>query len=232
MSFFRAGIGKRLPRLTMVVLAAVVLTSMTAAELGAAGGEVLRPNSDDVALRAAPALDGRVIKRLGRDDRLLLFERRSDWLRVGVFGAVAVEGWVKSTEVAPQPRAKPPPAPPIPPGPEPVPRPLPVFHIHVAGTPGLKFRGSCETVGRDGQRMNRPFRGLAPEAYRVRASAVACRVDKEDFIGDLVVTLEVDGRRLASAGTSAPLNYVRVRSDGPWGRAAGWRGSKGLVVPR
>ncbi|MDX1709622.1 MAG: SH3 domain-containing protein [Rhodovibrionaceae bacterium] len=194
----------------------------------AAGGQVLHPKRADVALRAAPSGEAEVLRRLNPEARLLLFERRGDWRRVGLFGAVGVEGWVAAEDVSAPAQPAPPPEPkPI----RPEPPPLPVFLLEIGGRPALEFTGECRSVGREGSSARRPFADLVPKTYRLQARAVLCRVEKEDFRGRLKALLRRDGKIVAAAETSAPLNYVVVRSDGPWGAAAGWRGNRGLVVP-
>jgi hypothetical protein len=214
----------------LTALLVLTLSAFGSGALRAAGGDILRPLEDGVPLRAAPASDAEVLRRLDHTQRLLLYEVRGDWLRVALFGAVAVEGWVERANVGREEKSPPAPAP-KPETPK-RPPPLPVFLLQVGGQPGLKFSGECRTVERSERIARRPFEGLAPKTYRFRAKAVSCRVEKEDFLGRLEVALSRSGRVIAGAETSAPLNTVRVRSDGPWGEAAGWRGNRGLIAPR
>ncbi len=58
---------------------------------------------------------------------------------------------------------------------------------------------------------------------------MSCTVQKWDAIGRLTVTLSSDRDVVAHATTAAFFNWVRVRSDGPWGEARGLRGDQRIL---
>ncbi|MCH8154775.1 MAG: hypothetical protein IH786_05855 [Proteobacteria bacterium] len=186
-------------------------------------------------LHAAPEAGAPVVLRLDSGRKLIEFERRGVWLRVGIFGAVGREAWIHGSRVAPRPpdrRASSPPALARGPGAAVPTVPAPRsktggaarFRLQVSGTPAMKFAGECDLVGADGRSRRRTFAGLVPGRFDFSASALRCRVRKRDARGRLRVELTRDGGLIARAETRAAFNHVRVQSAGPWGAAAGVRG--------
>jgi hypothetical protein len=55
-------------------------------------------------------------------------------------------------------------------------------------------------------------------------------VRKQDAFGRLSVTLSGASGKIARAVTRAPFNWVRVRSDGPWGEAKADRGAGAVFL--
>lgn len=199
-------------------------------------GDILYVLRSDVPLRAEPRADAAVKGVMRRGQKVLEFAREAGWTRVGVFGAVGLEGWLPTAALGPNPEdadeasrgelheapgdseaAPPPPAAP------------PRFDLTIEGTPGLGYSGDCRIVAGGGT-VERSLRGLVPGRYRVDAQGLSCVVRKRDAFGRLIVTLYRDGRAIVGAETAAPFNHVRVRSDGPWGKARASRGA--IAVPR
>ena len=210
-------------------LIALLLVPFLAAEAQAGPGSQWKLLGDRGALRSAPQEDAAAVAQVGPGDRLLEFERRVDWLRVGLFGAVGVEGWIREKELLPLTLAPEPlPVAPAPEDPEPELL-ASAFVLDIAGSPALAFKAKCRVDG-DGQgRKALKFSGFVPRRLRFEAAAVSCRVRKWDAIGRLTLRLYQDGQIVASRSTAAAFNAVTVRSDGPWGKAKGSRGSVPLV---
>jgi hypothetical protein len=77
--------------LAIAALAVFLTTSMHA---WATPGEILIVTGADVALRATPGPESKIIERLDKNDRIMEFERRDGWVRGMLFGAIGREGWV------------------------------------------------------------------------------------------------------------------------------------------
>jgi hypothetical protein len=74
---------------------ALFLTALGAGIAPATPGDILLVEADEAFLRAAPQANAREILRLRAGHRLIEFERRGAWIRVGVFDAVGKVGWVR-----------------------------------------------------------------------------------------------------------------------------------------
>jgi hypothetical protein len=195
--------------------------------LRAAPGERLVVRGSEVPLREAPQADAPVVLLLGPEHRLVEFARREDWVKVGVFETVGAFGWLPAdaVEAAPAPVPLPEPEPaPIVTAPS-----LPVYHLQLSGRPALLFRATCRIIG-GGRDRTLKFDATLPKSYRWEAEAVSCRVLKMDALGHLRARLYKSDSLIASRQTTAPFNYVRVRSDGPWGGSRASRGSTGFVT--
>ncbi len=198
-------------------------------------GDVFYVEPGGAELRAAPEAAAPVVLRLDGGRKLIEFERRGVWLRVGIFGAVGREAWIHGARIAPRPADRRAPAlPALARGPGAA---APIvaapkgerggaarFRLQVSGTPAMKFAGACDLFGADGRSRRRTFAGLVPGRFDFAASALRCRVRKRDARGRLRVELTRDGGSIARAETRAAFNHVRVQSAGPWGAAAGVRG--------
>jgi len=68
-------------------------------------------------------------------------------------------------------------------------------------------------------------REFLPESYRIRAEAVSCTVTMLEYRGRISGRLYADGKLIASAEQNAIRPIVKLRSDGPWGKARGARSS-------
>jgi hypothetical protein len=104
------------------------------------------------------------------------------------------------------------------------------FTLTVSGSPAMLFRGECRMVERLGSVEHVRLRGSIPVRHKFETAALSCTIVKWDARGRLVVSLKEGGNVLARAETGAAFNWVRVRSDGPWGRAGGKRGVRRLPV--
>lgn len=223
---------------------ALALTALGAAPAAATPGDILFVEADEASLRTAPEADAPVILRLKAGRKLIEFERRDAWIRVGVFGAVGKVGWVRrelaagrepeSVEMnlpeimrgpgAARPDLAPVSAPPT------TAEPPTVFRLALTGSPALRYAGRCSLIGADGQSRRRKIAGLVRTEIEFLATAILCRVHKQDSRGRLRATLRRAGVVIAEAETTAPFNQVYVRSAGPWGVAKGVRGA--IVIPR
>jgi len=215
--------------LIVILLAPFFLAAFSGATALAGPGSQWKLLGDRGVLRAAPQVDAAVVADVGAGARLLQFERRMDWLRVGLFGAVGVEGWIREKDLLPLtllPESLPPT--PLPEDPEPE-NLASAFLLDIAGSPALAFKAKCRMHGDSQGRRKLTFGGFVPRRLRFEADAVSCRVRKWDFAGRLTLRLYQDGQVVASRSTAAAFNSVTVRSDGPWGAAKGSRGSTPLV---
>ena len=211
------------------------MAALLASAALATPGDVLYVEARGAELRAAPEPAAPVVARLADGHKLIEFERRGAWLRVGVFGAIGLVGWVREDRIVGRPLeqrgARLPevirgPGAAVPDAPAP-PRDTKGdvrFRLSVSGTPAMKFVGECDLVDAGGRSRRRDFAGLVPRRFDFTASAISCLVRKRDFRGRLRVALRRERALIARAETAAALNYVRVRSVGPWGAAGGWRG--------
>ena len=175
----------------------------------------------DAVLRAAPRSDAEAVVTLTPDHRLIEFERRDGWVRVGVFQMVGAFGWLPADRLMPVVRAPPP-------EPKPIPLPLvpsgPRFRLEISGSPAVRYRGECTLVGETGARKKVTLGGSIPDRYRFVGGALSCVVQKWDQRGRLRAGLYRGGRLIAYQDTAAAFNYVRLRSAGPWGGARATRG--------
>ncbi len=242
---------------------ALALTAFGAGAAPATPGDILFVEAGEATLRAAPEAAAPVVLRLEAGRKLIEFERRDAWFRVGVFGAVGKVGWirrdltaarepesagpdlievVRGPEVGREPdnarldlpevirgpgAARPDPA--RHPAPPTTVDPTGVFRLVVTGSTALKYAGHCDLIGADGRSRRRKIAGLVRNEIEFPATAILCRVGKQDFRGRLRVALRHAGRLVAKADTAAPFNHVVIRSAGPWGVADG---SRGAVITR
>ncbi len=223
---------------------ALFLTALGAGIAPATPGDILLVEAGEAFLRAAPEATARVILRLRAGHRLIEFERRGAWIRVGVFDAVGKVGWVRQDLVAGRepesatlnlpemlrgPGAAQPDLAPVaaPPGATEF---LATFRLALTGSTALRYVGTCDLIGPDGRSRPRKIAGLVQTEIEFLATAILCRVHKQDSRGRLRATLRRAGVLIAEAETKAPFNHVYVRSMGPWGKAKGVRGA--LVIRR
>ena len=220
--------------MTRTVLLAFVLLLAVPAGLGATPGQVHPVPDEGLELRSAPDKGAPVVRRLEAGQRLLEYERRGPWMRVGVFGGVGQEGWVPDAFLA---------ALPADPAPEEEVAPIvkeaeevivePRFLLDVTGSPALEFIGHCITVDALGERRKGEFKGIIPRKFTISGQAVRCTVQKWDARGRLQVGLYGGNTLIAYQETAAQFNWVQVFTDGPWGRAGNVRGNNPTVfLPR
>jgi hypothetical protein len=187
----------------------------------ASPGQILTVQGGSTVLRAAPRSDAKAVVTLTPDHRLIEFERRNGWVRVGVFRLVGAFGWVPADRLTPAVRAMPPEPAPAPPPPAP---PGARFRLEISGSPAVLYRGECTLVGKTAARKKITLAGSIPDRRRFVGRALSCVVQKWDERGRLRVGLYQGGRLIAYKDTAAAFNYVRVRSAGPWGGARSTRG--------
>lgn len=191
-------------------------------------GDILVVRADRTPLYNLPDTAATRVMSLAQGHKLIEFERRGDWVRVGIFGTLGKEAWVPAAALAPEARKasggaldggkaeeKA----------DEEPGDAPAFHLAISGSPAMKFAAECQVIEASGNLRRRVLAGLVPARFTFRASALLCRVRKRDSLGRLRVRLSRRGEPLAQAETAAPFNHVRVQSDGPWGKAAGIRGA-------
>lgn len=216
-------------RALLLLLMFIALTLATGPAGQATPGAVLVLREDGVALHVEGRPSAPVLLSLDRGQRLLEFRRKEGWVEVAVFGMVGVRGWLRSDAVVAEPWPSDPPPALSERAPATALRP---FELDIAGTPTLAFRATCRVLAAEGEERTHRQAGLVPARVAGEAGAVSCRVRKADAAGRLRVTLHFGESPPVSAQTRAAFNWVRLRSDGPWGEAGGWRGTVGLFVPR
>jgi len=205
------------PLLVLAFALAFLLTEVR--PLGATPGEEFTVREAGVVLRAQPRETANAVLALTPQHRLVEFERRGDWVRVGVFREVGAFGWVPAEDLVPLPRPVPKAAPTPevpPPGAEPR---APLFLLRIDGTPAVLFRGTCTLLGAGGVEKTVQLAGHIPRAYRFDAAALDCRLRKWDAFGRFWIRLFQGEQLLAERLTSGPFNQIWVRSAGPWGAA-------------
>ena len=102
------------------------------------------------------------------------------------------------------------------------------FLLNISGSPAMQYRGECRVQSAEGHIRTIEIQGFVPQRYAFEDPAVSCTVQKWDARGRLRVAL-IQGRRIiARRETAAAYNWVRVRSDGPWGEARSQRGDQGV----
>ena len=190
-------------------------------------GQILLVQDETARLRQRPDPQAQVVRDLAAGDKLIEFSRADGWVKVGVFGTLGLEGWLRAGAVEKAVFSTP--REPSTPALTPPDRPL---LLEVKGTPALEFKGRCTLIEADGGSHRLPLRGSVPRRFALEAEAASCTVEKTDAFGRLVVALSLGSELLARQETRAAFNYVQVRSDGPWGEARGLRGRVGLLVTK
>jgi len=202
-------------------------------------GDTIRPRQEEVSIYEQPDEASAVVRRLSTSDRLLEVRRQDGWVKVATHRVLGW-GWVRADDVIllRQPPQEPENSkrdgPGKPDGSEQVTENEPIYFpllLDVDGSPAVEFRGECRLITRDDGERWWKFADTIPMQYKLEAKAVACRVDKRDGFGRLRVRLVKDDHAVAWAMTTAPFNWVHVRSDGPWGAAGAGRGQLGILLP-
>ena len=217
----------------------LLLAVMPAAGPRAANGDIWQIRESSSRILAAPRAGADVVLRLQPEHRMVEFARRGDWLRVGVFRRVGIEGWIPVGSVVRSPVAARAEAGDTLKSPQEELASIDreegtaeTFELVIRGRPGLAFKGTCRAVGRVGIERRLSISGHVPARFSFRAAALSCRVRKWDARGRFVAVLLRAGRTIADARTSAPYNLLRVRSEGPWGAALAERDRGALFTPR
>jgi hypothetical protein len=182
----------------------------------------------------------REVMRLAQGHKVMEYERRGAWINVGIFDTLGLEGWVPEARLGARPPGEPPDLPPevAPPETE-IPAEAtasstqaPRVLMEVAGSPALSFIGNCRLSDGAGNIEKRKIKGLVTKRFSFGAEAVSCTVQKWQSRGRLEVALWRGGELIVANETSGPFNFVRVRTDGPWGEARSSRGGVGVPVIR
>jgi len=102
------------------------------------------------------------------------------------------------------------------------------FTLVISGS-SQAFRAVCTVVDGRGKKRRISIKGQGPRSYGLDGEATNCRVDRVDqHAGPLTVELyaRISSLPLGTNSTSDAFGCVRVRSDGPWGKAYGRRCSR------
>ena len=235
---------ERTLKLCAGALALLIVLIGAPATPDATPGQILYVKSEIANVRKAPSRKARVVKRLRQGHKVIEFERRRRWVRVGMFDTSGRVGWVHGALLGPEPPgsrpAPPPPAPTRqakgaarekgpakqkPKNPE-----LHTFVVDVSGLATLKIEGRCRVVNQSGVIERGTFRGSVPARFTVTGKAASCTVRNRDMNGRMRVRLLVGNRVIAARRTRAAFRWIRVRSAGPWGKAGAFRGG-GIFRP-
>ena len=214
-------------RLVKLATTAFAVFCVLGAQSALSSGREYLVMQDVVAIRSAPRADASVVAHLRRGDMVVEFARRADWMKISVYRTVGKEGWVPRAAV--QAAARTIAAPPASPEAA-ISEPFVPLTLRVFGSPARQFRGVCRLTNAQGEVERLEFKGISPSTYNFVAGAASCRVQKWDASGRLRVNLGRGGVLISSAETAAAYNWVRVRSDGPWGTAGGKRGAVRTIV--
>jgi hypothetical protein len=203
-----------------VLAFALLLLAPAGRPAQASPGEEFTVKSAGVVLRSDPKETAEVVATLTPANRLVEFERRGEWVRVGVFRQVGAFGWVAAADLVPLPRTAEPALPEPEPQPVPTPEPrVPTFLLKVDGTGAIQFQGTCILVAAGGNERTVTVSGAIPRSYSFDATMVSCWVRKWDYRGRMWLRLYRQSRIVAELETSGPYNLIWIRSDGPWGPA-------------
>ena len=216
-----------------VFLASLLACSFSVTQVFATPGQILYVHAAGANVRSAPGTENSVIMKLARGDKLMELERRGAWLRVLSARKIGMEGWIHSSLVDPhQPEESKTHSPvgSLPNNVGTADDPSVVsqarrFQLAVSGSPAMAVRAECIVITEMGERKRVKAETVTPLTYAIGAQALSCLIQKRDAMGRLKVALLHAGQFIASVDTAAPYNYVRVRSDGPWGKARAFRGS-------
>ena len=198
---------------------ALLMILGTAATPDAIPGQIVYVQSKGAEVRAEPNRKAQVIAQLRRGQKVIEFERRSGWVRIGMFDTSGRDGWVHGPLLRPEPpgsRPAPPPPTPTAQAKEPA---LHTFVIDVSGRPRLRIKGRCRVVNKSGAIESSTFRGSVPAQFHVIGTAASCTVRNRGGTGLMRVRLLVGNRVIAARQTRAAFRWIRVRSAGPWGKA-------------
>ena len=219
---------------------ALLMILGTAATPDAIPGQIVYVQSKGAEVHAEPNRKARVIARLRRGHKVIEFERRSGWVRVGMFDTSGRDGWVHGPLLGPEPpgsRPAPPPPAPTAQAKEPAKEKqkdpaVHTFVIDISGRRRLKIKGRCRVVNKSGTIESGTFRGSVPAQFHVIGTAANCTVWIKDRTGLLRVRLLVGNRVIAARQTRKAFSYIRVRSAGPWGKAGAFKGGGRPYRPR
>lgn len=227
-----------MPRDTIAIGMALLLALIGAA--AATPGAILYVQDDEIVVREAPSETAGEVMRLAQGHKVMEYERQGAWINVGIFDTLGLEGWVPEVRLGQRPPGAPLDEPPEAAAaatetPEEITASsveMPYILMEVAGTPAMSFIGNCRLSDGSGNIEKTKIEGLVTQAFSFGAVAVSCTVQKWQSRGRLEVTLWRGGELIVANETSGPFNFVRVRTDGPWGEARSSRGGVGIPVFR
>lgn len=209
---------RRVPRFAAALALAGILMIGVPAR---AGGDVY-VQQDGTPIATKPGIGGKVLVWVGAGFPLKVHGREGDWLKVSssllefpgdslwVPAARVDDNLPGAFDIAYSPN-----------GPSAADDGM-LFRLEVSGTQDLRVRAQCRAdEGRDDE-----FRRViddVPVTLEIDGDAVDCIVRKLGSPGQIDAVLRAaDGTIIASASTFARRGAVRVRSNGPWGGAAGF----------
>lgn len=203
-------------------------------------GAILFVQEDETVVRETPEESAGEVMRLARGHKVMEYARRGGWVNVGIFDTLGLDGWIPEARLGDRDPNAPPGLPPEPAAGETETAgettassiEIPPVFLEVSGTPALSFIGDCSLAIGTGNIEKRKLKGLGRKRFSFGAEAVSCTVQKWQSRGRLEVALWRGGRLIVANETSGPYNFVRVRTDGPWGRARTSRGGVGVPVLR
>lgn len=207
-------------------------------DVGASPGDTHTVTTDATALRAAPQSDAELVWTLDRASRVKELRRQGPWIKVLVFGEIGLEGWIHQASLEPEAgratgdasdgqedtseaqeqklQTRP-----------------PRFTLEVEGR-RQSFRADCTIFDARGKSKRWRYEGRSPARLRLDGAALRCRVDRLDqSAGLLTAALYERGTTLplAKNRTQSAFGCVRLRSNGPWGRAYARRCSRIAIFP-
>ena len=95
------------------------------------------------------------------------------------------------------------------------------LRLMIEGSNDVVFFGQCTVIGADGIPADKIIAGRAPLIGAIEAQALTCVIRTRSDAGYLGAKLLRDGVPVAAAETYAARGVVKLRSEGPWGRAYG-----------
>jgi hypothetical protein len=205
----------------MTRIIAGFLAAMLAAVAGASAEEVI-VKGNNAALRATPSKNGKVEWRVNDGYQLTVIDRQDNWLEVRAPNLPEPNGslWIQAKQVA---SVEPPPAEEVI---------AADFRLEVKGSYGAEFKSQCVFLKPgDSYHYVQWNHGPTPAKVDLNGTSVLCTLRPRSSRGDLdVKLLDRQGRLIASANTGGYANSLVVRSNGPWGAAAGKVGGGSYVA--
>ena len=202
-------------------------------------GAILYVQEDETVVRDGPSATAGEMMRLAQGHKVMEYERQGAWINVGIFDTLGLDGWIPEAWLATRPPGEPLDLPPEAPAAQETPEEttastvqIPQVLMEVSGSPALSFIGNCSLSDGAGNIDKSKIEGLVTQRFSFVSEAVSCTVQKWQSRGWLQVFLWRGGELIVANETSGPYNFVRVRTDGPWGEAASSRGGVGIPVFR
>lgn len=93
--------------------------------------------------------------------------------------------------------------------------------LELAGSPGLRVKGTCRLIEADGVPRDATVDSLVPQRFEIDAVAASCTLNKMDERGTLRASLSLRGQTVVLIETTALFGGIAVRTEGPWGPARG-----------